>query len=153
MDTGPLHDNGKTDWPRVIDAMAPLRVLIAEDEAVIALLLRAVLEGMGHRVCAIAATQAKAVAEAARWKPELMIVDAHLGRGSGVTAVNEILRTRFIPHVFVTGDVVRVRAQCPDAVILQKPFAEPELEIAIKRALAVQAPDPARITDPAPSSE
>jgi two-component system, response regulator PdtaR len=69
-----------------------LRVLIIEDDALIAMLLAELLAGMGHDVCASAATEAEAVIAATRYGPDLMIVDAGLGRGSGVSAVEEILR-------------------------------------------------------------
>ncbi len=62
------------------------------------------LAAMGYDVCAIEATEAGAVAAAARYKPDLMIVDARLRDGSGVSAVEEILRTGWVPHVFVSGE-------------------------------------------------
>ena len=52
-----------------------LRVLIVEDEAMIAMMLAEVLRELGHEVCATEATEAGAVAAAARHKPDLMIVD------------------------------------------------------------------------------
>jgi two-component system, response regulator PdtaR len=115
-----------------------LRVLVVEDDFMIGTLLAEVLEGMGHDVCAIEATEAGAVAGALRHRPDLMIVDARLGSGSGVSAVEEILRTRFVPHVFVSGDALRVRVQKPDAVVMQKPYREPELAAAILRALGAE---------------
>jgi CheY-like chemotaxis protein len=115
--------------------MSALRVLVVEDEAVIAMLFAEVLTGMGHDVCAIESTEADAVAAAVRYRPDLMIVDARLGDGSGVSAVEEILRTRFVPHVFVSGDTLRDQALSPGAVVLQKPFVESDLVRAIQRAL------------------
>ena len=115
--------------------MRALRILVVEDEAVIAMLLAEVLTGMGHHVCAIAATEAKAVAAAVRCRPDLMIVDARLRDGSGVAAVEEILRTGFVPHVFVSGDPLRVQALRPGAVVIQKPFFKSDLVRAIQRAL------------------
>jgi DNA-binding NarL/FixJ family response regulator len=41
---------------------------------------------------------------AARYKPDLMIVDAGLGHGSGVAAVEQILRAGPIAHMFISGD-------------------------------------------------
>jgi CheY-like chemotaxis protein len=116
--------------------MKRLRVIVVEDEAVIAMLLGAVVESMGHEVCAIVGTEAEAVAEAARCKPELMIVDAHLAKGSGVAAMAQILGGGVIPHIFVTGDASSVEARRPDAVILRKPFTETDLTRAIAQALA-----------------
>ena len=126
--------------PRSRAPPAALRILLVEDEAVIAALLAEVLAGLGHEVCAIEATEINAVAAADRYRPGLMIVDARLGDGSGVSAVEEILRARFVPHVFISGDVAKVHALRPEAVVLQKPFHEPELVRAIQRALEAGAP-------------
>ncbi len=100
----------------------------------IAEMLEQMLEDMGHEVCAIEATQADMVTAAARYGPDLMIVDARLGAGSGVAAVAEILCRHFVPHVFISG--AAVEACDPAAVALQKPFREADLARAIQRALA-----------------
>jgi DNA-binding response OmpR family regulator len=71
--------------------MKALRVLVIEDDALIAMLLSELLASMGHDVCAIATSEVEAVSAATRYDPDLMIVDARLGRGSGVSAVEEML--------------------------------------------------------------
>jgi CheY-like chemotaxis protein len=119
--------------------MRALRVLVVEDNAIIGMLLAGVLAGMGHDVCAIEATEADAVTTATRCGPDLMFVDVQLGDGSGVSAVEKILRTGFVPHVFVSGDTLGVRALRPDAVVIQKPFRESDLARAIQRALGAAA--------------
>jgi len=93
--------------------MKALRVLVIEDDAVVAMSLAELLAGMGYEVCGTAATQAEAVSAATRYGPDLMIVDAGLGRGSGVCAVEEILRTGPVAHVFISGDADRVRVRKP----------------------------------------
>jgi CheY-like chemotaxis protein len=112
------------------------RVLVVEDDAFIAMLYGDLLAEIGHTICAIETTEAGAVAAAARHKPDLMIVDAGLRDGNGLSAVTEILRSGFVPHVFVTGDERTVQASLPDAVVLQKPFRDPDLARAIQRALS-----------------
>lgn len=120
----------------------PLSVLIVEDDSVISGLLAEMLEAMGHQVCSIEATEADAVAGAEHFRPQLMIVDVRLGDGSGVAAVDAIHRTVAIPHIFVSGDIARVQALRPYAVILQKPYSELDLARAIRRALdAATAPE------------
>jgi DNA-binding response OmpR family regulator len=116
--------------------MIALRVLVVEDDAMIGGLLAEMVTGMGY-VCSLETTEADAVAAATRSRPNLMIVDVQLGDGSGVSAMTEILRGGPVPHVFVSGDISLIRAQQPDAVILQKPFRETELDQAMKRALGV----------------
>ena len=119
--------------------MRALRVLVVEDNAIIGMLLAEVLAGMGHDVCAIEATESDAVTAAVRCKPELMIVDVQLGDGSGVSAVEKILLIGFVPHVFVSGDTLGVRALRPGAVVIQKPFRESDLTRAIQCALGATA--------------
>jgi two-component system, response regulator PdtaR len=115
--------------------MKALRVLVVDDDAMIAMLLADMFAAMGHDVCAIEATEAGAVAAAVRCMPDLMIVDVRLGDGGGVSAVEEILRVGFVPHVFVSGDISRLRTLKPGAVAMQKPFSESDLLRAIQRAL------------------
>jgi CheY-like chemotaxis protein len=91
---------------------------------------------MGHVVCVIATTEAQAVAEAAHCKPDLMIVDASLREGSGVAAVEEILRAGFVPQVFVSGDAESVRALRPGAIVMEKPCRDLQFGNAIQQALA-----------------
>ncbi len=117
--------------------MTALRVLLVEDDSMIGILLAGMLEEMGHNVCAIAGTEAEAVSAATDHNPDLMIVDARLGEGSGVVAVQEILRTGFVPHLFISGNIAKVKAQRPDAVMLEKPFREIDLTRAINRALNI----------------
>ena len=119
--------------------MKALRVLVVEDDALIGMLLAEMLEEMGHDVCAIAATAADGVTAAAQYRPDLVIADARLGDGSGISAIEEILRTGFVPHLFMTGNISRVKALRPDAVVLEKPFRAAELILAIQRALDIAA--------------
>jgi CheY-like chemotaxis protein len=121
------------------EPMRAARVLVVEDEAVVATLLAEVLEGMGHDVCGIEAAEADAVATALRCKPDLMIVDARLGDGCGVSAVEEILRAGPVPHVFVSGDALSVQRLKPGAVVIQKPFHESDLARAIQQVLGAVA--------------
>ncbi len=113
--------------------MKALRVLVVDDNAIIGMLLAEMLAEMGHDVCAVETTEAEAVAAAARCKPDLMIVDARLGDGSGVAAMRTILLTGPMPHLFISG--AAVQADSPDAVVLQKPFHEWQLVRAMDRVL------------------
>jgi two-component system, response regulator PdtaR len=122
-----------------ISAPRSLRVLIVEDDAIISMLLAELLAELGYNVCATAATEAEAVAAAIRDKPDLMIVDARLRGGSGVSAVEEILRLGPVAHIFLSGAPGSVRALRPDAVVIGKPFRQAELVRAIETALAAPA--------------
>ena len=120
--------------------MTALRVLIIENEAIIALLFAEVLEEMGHVVCGTEATEAGAITAASISKPDLIITDVRLREGNGIAAMNAILHTGFVPHVYVSGDMIDQNLISPAAGLLQKPFYEQQLVKAIERAL-----DPANI--------
>jgi DNA-binding response OmpR family regulator len=115
--------------------MKALRILVVEDDPMLSELLAELLETMGHEVCGIERTEESAVAAAFRRKPDLMIIDASLREGSGVSAVERICAAGFVPHFFVSGDISRIRASRPSAVAIQKPFREGDLIWAIQRAL------------------
>ena len=116
--------------------MTTLKIMVVEDDMLIGMLLGEMLESMGHQVCAIERTEDDAVRAADQFHPDLMIVDAWLEGGSGMSAVAKILRNQLIPHVFVTGDTSRVLALRPGAIVIQKPFRETDLAHGIERALA-----------------
>ena len=68
-----------------------------------------------------------------------MIVDVGLGEASGLAAVKEILSEGFVPHVFVTGDILRGLPLGPDAVLIQKPYRGADLVAAIARVIGSRA--------------
>jgi len=117
--------------------MKPLRILLVDDDAMIATLLSEMLEDLGHAVCGIEATEAGAVRAALRERPDLMIVDARLRLGSGIGAVAAILRVMDVPHILMSG--ARLPAHSPHAIKLQKPFMHRDLVHAIERATGTPA--------------
>jgi CheY-like chemotaxis protein len=117
-------------------ASEPLRILVVEDDAIIGMLLGELLTAMGHKVCAVVGTEAEAVAAAVKHHPDLMMVDATLGEGNGIRAVETILRAGPVAHLFTTGEALGVSLRRPGAVVVQKPFDEADLIPAIARALA-----------------
>jgi len=116
--------------------MQAVNILVVDDNLTIAELLAEVIADLGHTVCAIEVTELGAVTAAAQHRPDLMIVDVRLGHGSGVVAVDTIIRSRPVPHIFVSGDIAQVLALRPNAVTLQKPYSEAALITAMERALA-----------------
>ena len=104
----------------------------------IAMLLSDVLSSLGHVVTDLAATEEEAIASASDAMPDLVIADANLGEGNGngLAAIDTILASGFIPHVFVSGDSRTIQTLRPDAIVMQKPFFEHELVSAIDRAMA-----------------
>ena len=119
--------------------MKPLRVMIVEDDAIIAMLLEDILQGMGHTVCATVATESDAVAASERCELDLMIVDATLRSGTGAGAVATILSKGFLRCVQMSGSEHGVGTLARDAVFVQKPFTDAELARAIDDAMATGA--------------
>ena len=111
------------------------RVLVVDDDPMICLLLGEMLRQMGHGVCGSASSEPAALALAANHRPDLLIVDAWLGAESGLDTVTKILAAGFVPHVFTSGDLQKLRNLRPDAMVLEKPFKEPALARAIHQAL------------------
>ena len=113
-----------------------LRILIVEDDGLIAMDLADLLIGMGHQVCGIASTAASAEAAAQNHHPDLMIVDANLGSSSGVEAMGHILATGYIAHFYVTGSPCEVRPVARGAIVIAKPYTLRDLEGGIAGARA-----------------
>jgi DNA-binding response OmpR family regulator len=115
--------------------MRALRIVLVEDDSMIGMFLDMTLEQMGHEVCAIESTEAGAVAAAEQHRPDLMIVDAALETGDGVAAVGRILARRSVRYIFASGDMTKVQASFPDAIMIHKPFNDTDLARAIERAM------------------
>ncbi len=115
-------------------------VLIIEDEAIIALHIRSIVEGLGHSVTGVARTRTEAVALAEKTRPELVLADISLADGSsGIDAVKDIMSTMSVPVIFITAFPERLlTGERPEPTyLITKPF-EPETVIAtIGQALLV----------------
>lgn len=116
------------------------RILVVEDEQVIAINLRESLESLGYVVPALAATGAAAIAKATELRPDLVLMDIRLkGDMDGIQAAEQIWQTLQIPVIYVTGHsdqstLERAKVTAPFGYIL-KPIGEKELYIAIETAL------------------
>ena len=80
-----------------------LRVLIGEDDPVVAQGLRAQLEGLGHSVAGIAHDGRDAVAKAESLAPEIIFLDIKMPRLDGVEATRQIMAHRPVPIILVTA--------------------------------------------------
>ncbi len=117
--------------------MKSLNILVVEDDALQGMMLGEILEELGHKVCAVSSTVAGAGAAVERYRPELLIVDQWLRDGSGLSLIDKVCKNSHVPHLFVSGDVSRIKLARPDAVVIQKPYQVAELELAIARAVAL----------------
>lgn len=115
------------------------RVMVIEDEAIIAMDITAIVESMGHSVTGVARTHREAVALAQSQVPDLILADIHLAdASSGIAAVNEIL-SRFadIPVIFVTAFPERLLtgARPEPAFLINKPYTEEQVRSAVSQAM------------------
>lgn len=118
--------------------MKSLKILVVEDDAVLGLVLGEILEDMGHEVCAVTSTLSGSVAAVQRYRPELLIVDAWLRDGSGLSVIDKVCKNGPVPHLFASGDILSIQRARPDAVAIQKPYQIIELEAAIERAMVAE---------------
>jgi response regulator NasT len=117
-----------------------VRILIAEDETIIRLDLRNLLEDAGHEVCAEARDGAEAVELAREHGPELAILDVKMPRLDGIEAARRILEEHPIPIVMLTAygqdELVSRAVEAGVFGYLVKPFREADLLPAIATARA-----------------
>jgi len=117
-----------------------VRILIAEDETIIRLDLRALVEQAGHEVCAEARDGAEAVEQARSAAPDLAIMDVKMPRLDGIEAARRIIEERPIPIVMVTAygqeELVSRAVEAGVFGYLVKPFREQDLLPAIAAARA-----------------
>lgn len=124
---------------RGLSAQPPTRILIIEDEPVIALDIQAMVERSGHEVVGIATTHREAVDLARRQQPGLVLADIQLADdSSGIEAVNEILAHYEVPVIFITAfpDRLLTGERPEPAFLITKPFDPEILHVSIAQALA-----------------
>lgn len=119
---------------------AGTRILIAEDETIIRLDLRSLLERAGFEVCAEARDGEEAVELARSEAPDLALLDVKMPRLDGIDAARRILEERPIPIVMVTAygeeELVSRAVEAGVFGYLVKPFRETDLLPAIATARA-----------------
>ncbi len=122
-----------------IDRQHACRILIIEDEPIIALDLEGIVGKLGHQVVGIARTRQQAVGIARSNAPDIVLADIELAEEtSGIDAVNEILEDLDIPAVFVTGFPERLLTSTKKepVYLVSKPFNDHILRITLAQALA-----------------
>jgi AmiR/NasT family two-component response regulator len=117
-----------------------MRILIAEDETIIRLDLRKLLEDAGHEVCAEARDGVEAVELVEAHEPDLAILDVKMPRLDGIETAKRILEERPIPIVMLTAygqdELVARAVEAGVFGYLVKPFRETDLLPAIATARA-----------------
>jgi AmiR/NasT family two-component response regulator len=117
-----------------------MRILVAEDETIIRLDLRDLLERAGFEVCAEARDGVEAVELARSEEPDLAVLDVKMPRLDGIEAARRILDERPIPIVMLTAygqdELVSRAVEAGVFGYLVKPFREQDLLPAIRTACA-----------------
>jgi response regulator NasT len=89
-----------------------VRILIADDEPLVAEGLRSRLKALGHSVAAVAYDGEAAVAKAAALHPDLILLDIKMPKLDGIAATERIMATRPVPIILVT-------AHCDDTLVMR----------------------------------
>jgi len=121
-----------------IEAQTRTRVLIIEDEPIIAMDIETIVRDLGHEVTGIAVTRDEAVRDAMADRPGLVLADIQLADdSSGIDAVRDILAEFPVPVIFITAFPERLlTGERPEPTFLiTKPFQRSTVKAAIAQAL------------------
>ncbi len=121
-----------------ISRQVATRLMIIEDEPLIAMDIEQMVESLGHEVAGIARTRDEALDLYRREKPRMVLADIQLADGSsGIDAVNEILQDDAIPVIFITAFPERLlTGERPEpAFLVTKPFNPDMVKALISQAL------------------
>lgn len=116
------------------------KILIIEDEAIIAEEIKTILEGLGHKVVGIIMNGDRALSLIPSIEADLVLLDIQIrGTVSGIDLAHFIRKTHQIPFVFLTAfsdadTLAMVKETLPYGYIV-KPFDETDLKVAIELAL------------------
>lgn len=127
-----------SDATEEIDRQTRARILIIEDEPIIAMDIEMIVRELGHDVVGVATTHREAVDEAQKHQPGLVLADIQLAdNSSGIEAVQEILTDLKVPVIFITAFPERLlTGDRPEpAFLLTKPYQPATLRAAISQVL------------------
>ncbi len=116
------------------------RILIVEDELILATTLKEILESLGYTVTGIAASFEATLDQVAQDRPDLALIDVRLpGLRDGIDAATILSETFQIPVLYLTGqadrDTLKRVYQSRPSVYLRKPVSREELAVAIALVL------------------
>lgn len=113
--------------------------MVIEDEMIIAMDLKGIVQSMGHDVTGVARTHKQAIELAGKERPDLILADIQLADGSsGLEAVNELLGDMGdIPVIFITAFPERLLTgdRHEPAFLISKPYNEEQVRSAVSQAM------------------
>jgi two-component system, response regulator PdtaR len=122
----------------------PLRILIVEDEILIALELESLLQDLGHDVVGMAASSREALSLGQELKPDLAFVDIHLADGpTGVDVARHLAAQHRVTVLFMTANTKRIPEDFAGAWgVIAKPYTERGVREALGYVMAGQSREP-----------
>jgi diguanylate cyclase (GGDEF)-like protein/PAS domain S-box-containing protein len=120
--------------------MAAIKVVLVEDERIVALNLRQRLLKLGYEVAAIATSAEQALFFVGRENPDLVLMDIHIDGGvDGIDTAQQLIDLYRVPIIYLTAyseesTLERARATKPYGYLL-KPFSERDLHATLQMAL------------------
>ena len=114
-----------------------MKLLIVEDEIIIAMRLEQLVTDLGHEVCALASTEDGAIASAQTHRPDVVLMDLRLAHGgSGAEAACQIYKSFGIRSIVVSANIDatarEVLQDCEPIAFVGKPLRSVELDGALK---------------------
>jgi diguanylate cyclase (GGDEF)-like protein/PAS domain S-box-containing protein len=123
-----------------VRAMAAVRIVLVEDERIVALNLKQRLSKLGYDVAAIASSAEQALFFVSRENPDLVLMDIHIDGGvDGIDTARQLIDLYQVPIIYLTAyseesTLERARATKPYGYLL-KPFSERDLHVTLQMAL------------------
>lgn len=120
--------------------MEQIKVLVCEDEAIVAKDIERFIKGIGHNVVGIAANGKDALEISRRENPDVAIMDINLqGKASGIDVARHLVKELNIPSVYLTAhrneSLLKLAKKTMPLGYLLKPFREAELKMAVEVGL------------------
>jgi len=113
------------------------RVLIVEDEHLVAMSLSLMMEDLDHAVCAVAPTGAAAIEAAGAHRPDLALIDVGLRGGMDGIETAGVLRGMGIPSIILSGEsspeAVERASRAAVLDYVQKPYTLDRLRVALAK--------------------
>ena len=119
-----------------------LKLLVVEDEALVAMLVEDALTLHGHRVVGVVDTMAAAIEAAERERPNMALCDVKLALGDNGIAVAEALAARGIASIFLSGNCPAASTHPLIIGCIAKPFHNAALGDAVNAAYGVLTRNP-----------
>ena len=120
--------------------MENIKILVVEDENIVALDIKNKLKSMGFNVLPVISSGEEAIEVALEYKPDLVLMDIMLdGKIDGIEAAQEIVKNLKIPIIYLTANtnekILERAKQVGSCSYIIKPFHEKELEDTINTLL------------------